>query len=123
MWYNFNRNMMYETVLIVKPQLSDEEVAKTLEAVKAVIVKETGEILAEDKWGRRKLAYAINREREGFYAYLKFRAPSTILQSLNHHFRVTDDVMRHLTVSVVDKPSKPKKTKKKPAAPAAVSAS
>ena len=114
--------MAYETVLIVKPQLSDEEVTKAVDAVKTVITKAGGEVLAEDKWGRRRLAYPIRKEREGFYSYLKFNAPSTILQSLNQHFRVTEDVMRHLTVTVQDRPSKPRKIRKKPApapAPAA----
>ena len=102
----------YETVVIVKPQLSDAQVAELLDKTKKLIAQEGGEVLGEDLWGRRKLAYPINQSREGYYALIKFQGPGAILDRLNHHFHVTDAVMRTMIVRGSElKPRPPKKAK------------
>lgn len=98
---------MYETVIVVKPQLSDPEVLEVIEKTKKVITGEGGEILVEDKWGRRKLTYPIKHAKEGFYAYLKFQGPAAVLPKLSHHFRVIDSFLRTMTVQANERKAKP----------------
>jgi small subunit ribosomal protein S6 len=110
----------YETIVIFKPQLSDDQVNELIEKAKKVITEQGGEILAEDRWGRRKLSYPIQKAREGFYAYLKFQAGNPALERLGHHFKVQDTILRATTVQAL-RPQKARKkaTGPKPAAAAA----
>ncbi|MBI3548681.1 MAG: 30S ribosomal protein S6 [Elusimicrobia bacterium] len=89
---------IYETVVVVKPQLSDAEIATVVEKTKKIISNEGGEILNEDKWGRRKLAYQIKHNREGFYVYLKYSAGPSAPIRLDSHFKVQEPIIRTLTV-------------------------
>ena len=107
----------YETVLIIKPALSDPEVAECVEKTKQVIATEGGEVVSQEIWGRRKLTHMIGKAREGVYAYLKYRANSALLKKLSHNFSVTGDILRNLTVVANERKFKVKEKKSK--APAA----
>jgi small subunit ribosomal protein S6 len=102
----------YETVIVLHSRLSDPEVATFVDKTKAMITKGGGEILSEDRWGRRKLAYPIRHAREGFYLYFKFQAKGSLIDQLNHQYRIQDVVLRTLTVH--DEESR-RKTAEKPA--------
>jgi len=109
---------IYETVVVVHPRLSDSEVSKFSDKTKKTIAEGGGELLSEDAWGRRKLAYPIEKAREGFYMYYKFQAPGTLVQKLNKNFRIDESILRTLTV-LLQKPRKVKvKTPKAPKAAA-----
>src|SRR3989339_1362249 len=88
----------YETVLILKPVLSDPEVAEWVEKTKQVISSDGGEVVSHEIWGRRKLTHLIGKTREGVYAYLKYRASPSLLRKLNHNFSVATDIIRNMTV-------------------------
>lgn len=103
---------VYETVLVVKPQLSDAEIGGVLEKTRKLISGEGGEVLHEDRWGRRKLSYPIEQSREGSYVYLKFRAPPSVGARLDHHFRVHDSILRTLTLRQHERKARPVKVKK-----------
>lgn len=114
---------IYETVLILKPVLSDPEVAEFVEKTKQTVAGEGGEIVTSEVWGRRKLTHFIGKAREGVYAYFKYKAQPSLLKKLAHNFSVSDTVLRDMTVLVRDRKMREKKPKKaKPAAPAAVQA-
>ena len=114
---------IYETVLILKPVMSDPEVAEFLEKTKQTISAEGGEVVNSEVWGRRKLTHFIGKAREGVYVYLKHKAQPALLKKLAHNFSVSDDVLRDMTVAVHDRKVREKKPKKaKPAAPAAAQA-
>lgn len=103
---------IYETVLVVKPQLSDQEVGGIVDKTRQLISGEGGSILNEDRWGRRKLAYQIKHCREGFYVYLKFNAPPSLVGRLEQHFRLQEPVLRTITVrQEIRKPLPPRKPK------------
>lgn len=89
---------IYEGVIVVHPRLSDSEVLAFVDKTKQMISKGGGEILSEDRWGRRKLAYPIRRSREGFYIYLKFQAKGSLISTLNQQFRIQDQILRTLIV-------------------------
>lgn len=90
----------YETVFICPGDLTQEKIDNTVEKVKTVITKATGKIGNAELWGRRKLAYPIKRQRDGFYVYMVFTAPPETMSALDHHYRVTDTILRGLTVKV-----------------------
>lgn len=112
--------LIYETVLILKPVMSDPEVAEYLEKLKQTIAAEGGEIVNHEIWGRRKLTHIIGKAREGVYLYVKYKAAPALLKKLSHNFSVSDDVMRDMTVVAQDRKMREKKPKK--AKPAAASA-
>jgi small subunit ribosomal protein S6 len=89
---------IYETVVVIQPKLSDPEVAEFIDKTKKNIAKGGGEILSEDRWGRRKLAYPIKHVRDAYYYYVKFQAPGTLVQKMSQQFRITDEILRSMTV-------------------------
>lgn len=107
----------YETVLILKPVMSDQEVTDFLEKTKAAITGGHGEVVSQDNWGRRKLIHMIGKAREGVYLYFKYRASSGLLEKLDHSFKVSDSVMRHSFILLRER--KVKEKRKKAKAPAA----
>lgn len=114
---------IYETVLILKPVMSDPEVVEFLEKTKQTVTAEGGEVVNHEVWGRRKLTHFIGKAREGVYVYMKYKSTSTLLKKLAHNFSVSDDVLRDMTVAVHDRKIREKKAKKaKPAAAAAAPA-
>ena len=108
----------YETVIILKPQMSDSEIADFAEKTKKLITSAGGEILLEDKMGRRRLTHPINHVRDGFYLFMKFKSEPTIIAEMNQQMRVNEMVMRCGIFHIEDRKAKPVKVKA-PAAPAA----
>jgi len=113
---------IYETVLIVKPVMSDPEVAEFVEKTKQTIVAEGGEMITSEIWGRRKLTHLIGKNREGVYAFFKYKASPALLKKLNHNFSISDNIMRNMTVLAQDRKMRIKAKKPKKAAPAAAAA-
>lgn len=110
---------IYETVLILKPVMSDPEVAEFVEKTKLVISGESGELVNHEIWGRRKLTHVIGKAREGVYVYMKYKATPALLKKMSHNFSVSDEVIRDMTVVAQDRKMREKKPKKiKPAAAA-----
>ena len=106
---------IYETVLILKPVMSDPEVSEFVEKTKQTIAGDGGEIVTQEIWGRRKLTHAIGKNREGVYTYFKYKANPGLLKKLSHNFSIADNIMRNMTVLAQDrklreKAKKPKKT-------------
>lgn len=111
---------VYETVLILKPVMSDPEVAEYVEKTKLAISTDGGELVAQEIWGRRRLTHMIGKAREGVYAYLKYKAAPSLLKKMGHTFHITDNVLRAMTVLSQDRKMREKKAKKaKAPAPAA----
>ena len=114
---------IYETVLILKPVLSDPEVAELVEKTKKSIGTDGGEILSQEVWGRRKLTHPIGKARDGVYAYFKFKSSTSFLVKFHHGLAISDNVIRHMTEEAQDRKMREKKKTKKAAAPAATPAS
>ena len=101
---------IYETVVVIQPKLSDPEVAEFIDKTKKNIAKGGGEILTEDRWGRRKLAYPIKHVRDGYYYYVRFQAPGALVQKMSQQFRITDEILRSMTVLAPDRKPPPVRT-------------
>lgn len=90
----------YETIFICPGEISQEKVEATLEKVKSLITSSEGKVNTAELWGRRKLSYPIKRYRDGFYVYLVFEAPPKIPGMLTRHYRITDTILKGLTIKV-----------------------
>jgi len=88
----------YEALYIIRPDLDEEQTDAVVEKFKSLIENNNGEITKLDKWGKRKLAYEIKHNREGFYVLMKFNGKSDTAAELDRVFRITDDVLKHMIV-------------------------
>jgi len=88
----------YETIFVCSPLLNEEDIDAVIGKVKSLIIKEGGEIKNVNKWGRKRLAYPIKRHREGYYVILEFYSPAEKIKELENLYRVTDKIIRYLTV-------------------------
>jgi len=92
----------YETVFILNPVLSDEQMKDTVQKFVKVITDAKAEIINEEQWGLRKLAYPIQHKSTGFYNLVEFSADPQTVDKLETEFRRDEAVMRFLT-TVLDK--------------------
>ena len=87
----------YETVFILTPVLSDQQMKEAVEKFKDILVAEGSEIVNIENWGLRKLAYPIQKKSTGFYTLIEFQADPTIVAKLETQFRRDEKVLRFLT--------------------------
>lgn len=92
----------YESMYIVKPDLSDADVAKIAERFKTVVTDKGGEVTQAGKWDKRKLAYEIDDHKEGNYILMLFQAPGDVPAELSRLMRISDDVIRHRIYKLED---------------------
>ncbi len=88
----------YETTVIVNASLDDAQIEAVVGRVQETITKNGGSIVALNKWGRKRLAYAINKKTNGFYVNIEFTAPPSILAILERSYHLDEMVLRYLTV-------------------------
>ncbi len=88
----------YETVMIINTKLSDEEITAVAEKFKSLI-SENGTIETVEEWGKRRLAYAIEDETEGYYVFIKFTSAPEFPAELDRIYNITDGVLRSLIVA------------------------
>jgi small subunit ribosomal protein S6 len=87
----------YETVFITTPVLSDIQMKEAVKKFKGIITEDGGEVVHEEDWGLRKLAYPIQKKTTGFYYLIEFKAPSTLIDKLEIEYRRDERVIRFLT--------------------------
>ena len=90
----------YETVFILTPVLSDVQVKEAVEKFKGILAAEGAEIINEENWGMKKLAYPIEKKSTGFYQLLEFKAEPTVIDKLELNFRRDERVIRYITVKL-----------------------
>ena len=88
----------YETVFMLTPVLSDDQMKETVAKFKKLLTDNGAEILNEETWGLKKLAYAIQKKSTGFYCLLEFKGEPTIVKTLETGFRRDEKVIRYQTV-------------------------
>ena len=95
----------YELMLVIRPDVADDKSQALVDRTTRGIVASGGQIVKVAPWGRRRLAYPIDRHREGSYHIILFEAPSEAIVELEHTLLITEEVLRHL-VTRVDRPVK-----------------
>ena len=95
----------YELMLVLRPDVPDERISAIVDRTTRQIAADGGQIVKVAPWGRRRLAYPIERYREGSYHIIVFEAPSTTIAEIERTLLITEEVLRHLVVRQ-DRPAK-----------------
>jgi small subunit ribosomal protein S6 len=91
---------LYEHVFIMRQDLSNTQAEGLIEHFSTVLADNGGSVSETEYWGVKTMAYKINKNRKGHYAYLRTDAPATAVQEMERLMRLHDDVMRILTIKV-----------------------
>ncbi|MFN3954969.1 MAG: 30S ribosomal protein S6 [Pararhodobacter sp.] len=91
---------LYEHVMIARQDLSNTQAEGLIEHFSTILSDNGGKVVGTEYWGVKTMAYKINKNRKGHYAYLRTDAPSAAVQEMERLARLHDDVMRVLTVKV-----------------------
>ena len=88
----------YETIFIASPTLTDEQADELVKQYEGVIAEQGGELLKTDKWGRKKLAYEVQKFSEGYFTLFELNAGPTLIAELERRFRNNDVVIKYMSV-------------------------
>jgi small subunit ribosomal protein S6 len=88
----------YELMVIYSPQLDEEALTAQIERTKELIVGVGGEVEKVDQWGKRRFAYEIKKNTEGFYVVIDFKAESGATSEVERILKIADEVVRYLLV-------------------------
>lgn len=91
---------LYEVGVVLTTTIEEQERENFLGELRALLAKEGAAIVKEDVWGKRMLAYAIKHQREGFYVFWQFNGEGKAVKALEFKLRVSDQVMRYLTLNL-----------------------
>jgi len=96
----------YELMLVLRPDVADDKAQAVIDRTTRQLVADGGQIVKVAPWGRRRLAYQIDRYREGSYHIVLFEAPPAALAEMERTLQITEEVLRHL-VTRDDRPARP----------------
>ena len=88
----------YELAVVVSAKIEDDERAQVIERVKALVERFGGQISDVDEWGKKKLAYEIQKMRDGYLRVIHFEADATVPGEIEQRIRIMDNVIRYLCV-------------------------
>ncbi|HEY6570165.1 MAG TPA: 30S ribosomal protein S6 [Candidatus Limnocylindrales bacterium] len=91
----------YELMLVLRPDAPDERAAAVIDRTTRYVVAEGGQIVKVAPWGRRRLAYPIDRYREGSYHIVVFEAPAESIAELERSLQITEEVLRYLVTRTI----------------------
>ncbi len=92
----------YELTVLIHPDL-EADLDKPLEKIRGLIKDNKGEVVAEDNWGKKRLAYEIKKENFANYVFFDIKLPTAAVSKLDQTLNITDEVLRHLLVARDDK--------------------
>jgi len=107
----------YETTVIIRPDIGGDAVEGTLDRVRDVIKNRGGKLLAINHWGKRKLAYEIQKHARGVFVHTHFLGGNTLVQELERNMRINDNVLRFMTIQLaknIDAESREEKAYERP---------
>jgi small subunit ribosomal protein S6 len=88
----------YETLFVIKPTLTEEEIAAQIAKIKDVLAKEGAELVATNEMGMRKLAYQVEKHNRGYYTVLFYKAAGSTIEELERNLKINEDIIKFLTV-------------------------
>jgi len=92
----------YETIFIIRPTITEDEVTGIIEKVNSIIEGDGGTFIRVDKWGLKKLAYLIKKESQGYYVYVDYAGVPASVMEMERIFRIDDRILKYLTVKLAD---------------------
>jgi len=99
-----NKTNLYETLFVIDPRLSEEE-TKAMSDKFTGMIAENGEIVKVDEWGRRRLAYPIEDQTEGFYVLVEFKSAPEFPAEIERIFNITEGILRSIVIRKNEKAS------------------
>ena len=91
---------IYETVFIMNPVLSEDQIKETVKKYTSYLKDNKSEIISEENWGLKKLKYSIQNKKSGFYYLIEFKAEGSILTDLDVEFKRDETILRWITVKL-----------------------
>jgi small subunit ribosomal protein S6 len=101
----------YEVIFIVRPDVPEEDVEKLVAQMSGVVTGAAGKVEKVEKMGRRRLAYRIKKQREGFYVLFSLEGSGDTIKELERRFKVTDSVIKYISVRVDEELKRAEKVK------------
>ena len=92
----------YETIFILRPDSGEPQIKEAIKRYEGIIAAGAGEMIETEEWGSRELAYKIKGERRGFYVRLDYVSPGPVMNEVERNLRISDTVLRYLSVLVDD---------------------
>ncbi|HIP38181.1 MAG TPA: 30S ribosomal protein S6 [Desulfocapsa sulfexigens] len=92
----------YETIYILRPTMSEEEVNAVIENTNAILTTDGGQVISLDKWGLRTLAYLIKKESQGYYVFCDYATAPANVSEMERKFRIDEAVMKYMTIKLAD---------------------
>jgi small subunit ribosomal protein S6 len=92
----------YETIYVMKPELPTDAMEKVTSKITKVIGDYSGSVLMKDDWGKRKLAYQIQKNTRGHYVLINYLATSDVVAEIERHLRIDDTLLRFLTIRLAE---------------------
>ena len=89
----------YELMFVIDSSLEEDKRNASIEKVQGIIADANGEVVETDVWGLRKLAYPINKQTDGYYVVLTFKAEPVLPKELDRRLRISDEVIRHIIIN------------------------
>lgn len=90
----------YETIYVVRPDLTDDVMTKITSKFESVVTERGGTMLVSEDWGKRKLAYLINKHQRGQFIYLNYVGPAVLVGEMERNLGLEDNLLRFLTVKL-----------------------
>ena len=88
----------YEVALIIRPEVEDEGQEAIIERLSQILTADGGQVANVETWGRRRLAYPINKQRDGYYALYEVELPPTAPPEIERNLQIAENILRYLIV-------------------------
>jgi small subunit ribosomal protein S6 len=88
----------YELAVVISPDVSEEEAPEAYQRVRQMVTSRGGEVINDDIWGRRKLAYPIGKHLEGNYIFTDIKLPPDRVRDLESGLQISEEVLRHMLI-------------------------
>jgi len=90
----------YETTVVLRPDISGDTIESTLDRLRNAVDKEGGKLIGINHWGKKKLAYEVNKHNRGIYVHTQYLGAKGLVSEIERNLRISDNVLRYLTVQL-----------------------
>ncbi len=94
----------YETVFIIDPGIESADIEKVIEDTQNLISGSGGTVIRVDKWGKKRLAYEVKGNRDGYYVLVNFEAEPQFIQRLGRYYGLTEEIIKYMTLRAEELP-------------------
>lgn len=90
----------YESAVLINAALEDDQIEAVITRISELLTNNGAEIKEVDRWGRKRLAYMVQKSKIGYYAIFRFEAPTTVIAKLERSYVLDEHILRHLTIEL-----------------------